>query len=46
MMLNYVDIHVLTSAATPVATDSLCRQKPSEGRRFDENPALARRCYR
>jgi hypothetical protein len=45
-MLNYANIHLFTSNAAPAATASACWQKPSEGRRFDENFALARRCYR
>lgn len=45
-MLKRINTHTLSLVAAPAAPESSCWQKPVYGRRFDENLALARRCFR
>lgn len=45
-MLNRINTHTLSLAAAPAAPETSCWQKLVYGCRFDENLALARRCYR
>jgi hypothetical protein len=46
MQMRHADIEALSPAATHVATVPSRCQKPLGFLRPDENPALARRCYR
>jgi hypothetical protein len=45
-MLKTINIHTLSLVAAAAVPDTSCWQKPVYGRRFDENAALARRCFR
>jgi hypothetical protein len=45
-MLNTINTHTLDLVAAPAAPGTSCWQKPEYGSRFDENAALARRCFR